>query len=901
MRPIRLTLSAFGPYAGRVEIPLEQLGDQGLYLICGDTGTGKTTIFDAVTYALYGEASGNIREVDMLRSKYAEPSAPTYVEMEFIYQGLHYTVRRSPEYERPKIRGTGMTRVPAEAMLTCPDGHIITKARDVTRAVTDLLGVDRSQYTQIAMIAQGDFLKLLLAKTEERSRIFREIFDTGEYQHLQERLSREASDLRRQSEELYREIKRCMGEVPELSEGLSAEEGLLQIQKLLEETCRQQREAASILSELDQSLEVLQQQIGRVQEQASTRNKLETTRQWLLTNQDKGPLLRSAWEREQQRAPEREQLAMQIALETHKLPEYDHLQELERQLQQYMKNQETYQRLLETEQQKVSGLTERMQKAREELKQLQGASEERARLQGVYQTLEERQKNHENLVQRWKEYVKQKQDLKRIQGQYQKVQDVYKRHRREYDYRYRLFLDARAGILADTLKDGERCPVCGSLHHPEPARPVQGAPSKEEVEKAKRQAEQTQETMQRLSDQAARVLGTTQSLEAYITEGYELSQAEKQIRAEGDELQCQRMQCKQELHHLEAKVQRKQELEEGLPKAETALTKHQERIDEYKTTLSDLREKLSVCQERKQRLRSELQYESLPEAREHIKMLNDQKDDLDQALRTAEMAYQQYEQQYREQQTIERSLMEQLEGVPEIEPAPLLERKERDSRRRTELRNRQNELQIRETEYRKALDGISRRRDALQQIEKRWTWMQALADTANGAIKGKDKITLEAYVQMTYFDRIIYQANLRLMAMTGGQYELVRRLDAENLRSQSGLELDVIDHYNGSRRSVKTLSGGESFKASLSLALGLSDEIQSAAGGIQLDTLFIDEGFGSLDEESLDQAMRALSDLAQGRRLVGIISHVAELKNRIDKQLVVTKERTGGSRVEIRV
>ena len=189
----------------------------------------------------------------------------------------------------------------------------------------------------------------------------------------------------------------------------------------------------------------------------------------------------------------------------------------------------------------------------------------------------------------------------------------------------------------------------------------------------------------------------------------------------------------------------------------------------------------------------------------------------------------------------------------------------------------------------------------MERVEQKWGWMRALSNTANGNVSGKDKIMLETYIQMTYFDRTLRRATLRLMTMTGGQYELVRKISAANQKSQSGLELDVIDHYNGTKRSVQTLSGGEAFKASLALALGLSDEIQASAGGICLDTMFVDEGFGSLDEESLNQALRALSDLTEGSRLVGIISHVSELKERIDKQIIVIKERAGGSHARVEI
>ncbi len=198
-----------------------------------------------------------------------------------------------------------------------------------------------------------------------------------------------------------------------------------------------------------------------------------------------------------------------------------------------------------------------------------------------------------------------------------------------------------------------------------------------------------------------------------------------------------------------------------------------------------------------------------------------------------------------------------------------------------------------------ALQKIKLKSGDLDDYEKRYQWVLPLSNTANGKVAGKEKIMLETYIQMTYFDRIISRANTRFMVMSGGQYELKRRKEAEDKKAQSGLDLDIIDHYNGTERSVKTLSGGESFKASLSLALGLSDEIQSIAGGIKLDTMFVDEGFGNLDDDSINQAMNALSGLAEGNRLVGIISHVSELKNRIDKQIVVAKEKSGGSKANI--
>ena len=269
------------------------------------------------------------------------------------------------------------------------------------------------------------------------------------------------------------------------------------------------------------------------------------------------------------------------------------------------------------------------------------------------------------------------------------------------------------------------------------------------------------------------------------------------------------------------------------------------------------------------------------------------------ALRNAEKAYTDSAGRVRELKAAIAGLEEQLSGGPEPDREGVTRQKAELTRQRKALEDRIKGIHAGLAANRSALAGIRDKAGELEALETRRVMVCDLSATANGTLSGKEKIMLETYVQTTYFDRIIDRANTRLMMMTGGQYELKRRIEAENQKSQSGLDLDVVDHYNGSERSVKSLSGGESFKASLSLALGLSDEIQSSSGGVRLDTMFVDEGFGSLDEESLDQAMKALTGLTEGNRLVGIISHVAELKNRIDRQIVVTKERSGGSKAQI--
>ena len=297
--------------------------------------------------------------------------------------------------------------------------------------------------------------------------------------------------------------------------------------------------------------------------------------------------------------------------------------------------------------------------------------------------------------------------------------------------------------------------------------------------------------------------------------------------------------------------------------------------------------------------RKSLRFESKNKAEDRISTLDTLISQLKEDLKNAEQAFTASDKKAADLKAAIKSLEEQLTEKIELDQEAETRKKTECTAKRQEFENRIKLIHSRLTANETALANIQEKAGDLENLEKRYVWMKALSDTANGKITGKEKIMLETYIQMTFFDRIIARANTRFMIMSGGQYELKRRKEAENNRAQTGLDLDVIDHYNGTERSVKTLSGGESFKASLSLALGLSDEIQSSAGGVKLDSMFVDEGFGSLEEESLDQAMKALAGLAEGNRLVGIISHVSELKNRIDKQIIVTKKQTGGSNAVI--
>ena len=349
----------------------------------------------------------------------------------------------------------------------------------------------------------------------------------------------------------------------------------------------------------------------------------------------------------------------------------------------------------------------------------------------------------------------------------------------------------------------------------------------------------------------------------------------------------------------EKKVSRRSELAESLPKIEMSLTERDKDITARNTTLEA--DKASLSEKKKQRDadKESLRFDSIAEAQRKSDALGKTISEMKKAYDNAQNALSDSDKKIAGYKASITGLSKQLSSDCDFDKEAETKKKAELSERRTADDATEKVLYSRIASNTQALANIQAKVGDLDALEKRYTWLKALSNTANGSISGKEKVMLETYIQMTYFDRIVARANTRFMIMSGGQYELKRRKEAENNRSQSGLDLDVIDHYNGTERSVKTLSGGESFKASLSLALGLSDEIQASAGGVKLDTMFVDEGFGSLDEESLDQAMKALMSLVDGNRLVGIISHVADLKNRIDKQIIVTKEKSGGSKAQI--
>ena len=906
MRPLKLTISAFGPYAGECVLELSSLGTGGLYLITGDTGAGKTTIFDAICYALYGRASGSARDnSDLFRSKYAAPETPTFVELEFLCHGQTYTVRRNPGYLRPARRGSGMVQEKPDAQLWLPDGSVLTKEKQVTEKITQILGVGKEHFSSIAMIAQGDFQQLLLAKTEDRVKIFRKIFDTDKYKVLQDRLGVQT----RAAEQRWRELRAsqeqyaAMLRTPEQTEirGLPMDE----VRRILEEALAADEGLLNGLSEQTGALEARSADLAALTERSRNQQKQRQLLVEMRQSEGRGAeqlaAAEAALESAQAQEPRRAALTNEIAALEAVRPRYAELNALRR--------------TQAAEEAKLRGLSRELEKTASELsaaqKQQTDAARELEELKGVPLLLSENGRVQEKLTQRQSELTAlQKQDAlyrtacgktEQAQREYLAAAQVAADAQQQHQTLYRAFLDAQAGILASSLTAGAPCPVCGSVEHPAPAPLAEKAPTQDAVDAAQSKADAARKKAETASAKAGRLEGERAQLEQALRDARDRLLAGQELGAAIEGCRAALEECAAVGAVLSEQDRRRRELEAAMPGLEKQIKALTERHGAAAQTAAALE---ATIRERAAQIRTAATSLPYPEEGLLLTQIGARKTErtgLENALNAAREHHRTVEGQLTGLRGRIEATQAALDAQEPIDfDAANLELSQVTGQLAA-LRQTGNAASGRLSVNRQVKAGLERTAGELAELEQKLRWLEPLAKTANGALSGKERLMLETFVQTTYFDRIIACANTRLLGMTDGQYELIRHTEAADGRKLTGLELDVIDHYNGSARSVRTLSGGESFKASLSLALGLSEMIQRQSGGIRFDTMFVDEGFGSLDEESLRQAIATLTNLSGADRLVGIISHVAELKERIDKQIVVTKTRDGYSTAKIRL
>ena len=943
MRPLNLTMSAFGPYAGEQKLPLEKLGDNGLYLITGDTGAGKTTIFDAICYALYDAPSGVNRDAKMLRSTYAATDTETFVELVFEHRGEEYKIKRWPEQERAKKRGEGTKIDSAKVEYLRPDGVVISDRKVVAEQIKNLLGVDRSQFTQISMLAQGDFLKLLLASTDDRRKIFSELFHTAKYGELQAALQKETAEIRRTRDDMKKSIDQYVSgivchedDVLSIKVDKAKAGGLLtaDIVELIDTLIANDTEAADVhekeYNEIDNQKEELDKLIGKAQELDRSKKELDRTKISLEQAKDKKQHAEVELKAAKAGLDNVAGLQKQAAVIETELPKYDRLNELKLQVSDTETKLRQNEIKLEKNKTEITVKQTELERLKAENEKLMSAGEKRAELEKDRLSLNvEDMKDLHNKIS---DLHKREQLVETSRKKYLKLSAEYDEKRKTYEAMDKAYRDEQAGILASNLKDGDECPVCGSIKHPKLAviSDMNKELTKEKLDLAKKISEDAHNAanesstdvnvkMSRVDEAKNNITGQTAKIYPAIEivfddnvddtgnnagRGNVLSIVEitEKLTTDIKEKSQRISEIHEEIVSEERKIARRDELADLIPEAEKKLVDIQSKVTELDKECASLKTKLNSDKEQCDELACSLKFASRKEAAAQMeiyarraKKLQDDYDRADKAYNDIDKGISAYMAQI---ETLEKS----LQGAPEIELEKLTAERGEVQQRLNSLRKEIENIKHRIATNKTQKVNITKRSDELSKLDERFRWMSALSDTASGKVSSKDKIQFETYVQMTYFDRMIKRANKRFLKMSDGQYELERVRESDNKQSQVGLDLCVIDHYNGSRRNVKTLSGGESFMASLSLALGLSDEVQASAGGIQIDTMFVDEGFGSLDtEKTLPQAYNALTSVTEGNKLVGIISHVSELKEKIEKQIVVKKDHTGRSEAELHV
>lgn len=871
MKPKHLILSGWGPYRDKVEVDFTRLRDRGLFLITGATGAGKTTLFDAITYALYGNMSGDVREKNSVRSDFAGADTATFVELAMQHGGKEYRIIRNPEYLRPKKRssnGSELTKEKENAVLYLPDGNIIQGSSEVNRKIQEILVLDYRQFKQISMIAQGEFARLLAAAPAEKTRIFREIFSTAVYDRF-------AASLRTRSNELYKRVVECKHRMEEDIHMLRMEEakenGQLELltsaesyhyEKILEclaWTLKQHREALQAAEEeylrYDKEVNIITKQISEGNE---INNKLYKLKETVTGLQ----LLNS-------QRPDMEKKEEQLK----------HARAAAGLSGDYIRCENEKKQLAALNEKELEGSRE-IKRLKEEISRQRALYEKREEIRAVYRYKENyseglkvlksigilQQEKQEELCKLKKEYLVQENRMEIKKKEYEEADKEYKR--------------AAVGIAAKQLMEGRPCPVCGSLEHPAPAPIAEGIPDEDTLQKLKQLYEKETGRLSALHGKASACLGEVQ---------------EKKKQAE--EAQRQTDIWKDRLHETEQSLLA---VTERMP-----AKAYEELITGYERQQTLLEEKQKLYVRLLEEIR--LQEESLLAAELQFRENCIAKgfsgfEDYQRALRSGgeiealERELYTYQEKVQAAGSLSKHLKEETGGKTQIDVAALSEEakvKNRYKNQALENRSKWHHRQIGVAEIRRSLDE---KWQSYKQLSEEYGYVRDLDNLASG--NNPKRLVFEQYVLAGYFEEILRAANIRLNGMTNGRFELSRLKEVSDGRTKDNLEIQVLDYYTGKYRSVKTLSGGESFKASLSLALGMSDVIQSYSGGIRVETLFIDEGFGSLDSESLDQACHTLMSLVEKDRLIGIISHVPELSEKIDKQIIITKTNVG-SRVEV--
>lgn len=927
MKPLKLTMSAFGSYAGKNVIDFTGQ-QQGIFLITGDTGAGKTTIFDAITYALYNQTSGGERNGNMMRSQYAQPETETYVELEFLYRGQTYRVRRNPDYKITKTLKNGKIRgqkVPHSVELTLPDGTVFPEKKNATDAkIIEILGLTADQFSQIVMIAQGDFLKLLYTKSDERKMIFSKLFRTDIYWKIQENLRRKSMEMDERIQEndrAFEQEKSRTIPLPE-SEELPLDELVERLRERLKDALKEQNLRRANVEELNKKItkyEEINKLFVSLEKIRQTGKELEARQ---VESKERRQQIENALKADKVLVAEQQNLRQQQTVE-------QSVQAIAKMEETLTNNQEMFETLktqlqeVEAEQKREAADIQKKMLALEQsfpsYEALQNARSEEQQAKKVWEDLgkaseESFHKKKAGIAALKEQQKRQEQVVEQTKKNWEQTSLSASESAKHYEHMYEAFLKEQAGILAENLSAGCPCPVCGSTVHPDPAKLPDHAVTELEVEQAKK----TRAAAEEKRDLAYAAFEAEKTEKQKLAQAVEKEEADfvlaqtiaKQQRKEAEQnyvsLQKIAEQIREKLVYPSLAEAKKQyaAMQKALAAAEQEIERKRQKVSELAEAMNTLKGQKLAEEEnqktaKKLAVKTEKEYAKLleksgfvSEETYHLAILPER------SRSKLEREEKEYESQCLRQQSEQKLLEKQVSGKTYTDTAELNEQLKAEKQALKETEKTYMELHTAYENDRSVLQNCAVYLEKGKKLESEDQVIKSLSKTANGRLSGSAKIDFETYIQRQYFKQIIHEANKRLLTMSNHQFILKLKEKANTGRkTNEGLDLSVYSLVTDSERDVKTLSGGESFLAALAMALGLSDIVERSAGAIHPDMMFIDEGFGSLDAQSRQQAIEVLAELAGDSRMVGIISHVTELKEQIDRKLVVSRTDKGSRAV----
>jgi len=863
MKPIKLTMGAFGSYAGVETLDFAKLGGSGLYLITGETGAGKTTIFDAISFALFGEASGAWREKNpMWRSDFADDGAKSFVELDFSSGSGIYNIRR-------EIKKNGVQDV----RLVLSDGTSLGGVRDTAAKIAEIIGLDREQFAQIVMIAQNDFLRFLQSGTDKRVEILRKIFNTSALRRFQDSLKFHVKKLESELSAIRRDFDKYGVDPYKRDEKFAEWEAQIKADGETLVECDKR------IREYDDKKSAVVKAMAVAEDLAKKFSDLDVNRLALTSHQSK--------EEEMMLLKERRERG-EIALRKVK-PAADKAAAED-------KRYEEEKAALGDAEIKAEAARIGLGIAEKKIAELPPLKDAEDNVNKTTRELDATVADFEKLEKLRIDYAvfyQKRQDLKKLQSTFEELNSEFNRLDGEYKSMNESFLRGQAGIIAAGLINGTPCPVCGSKEHPAPAKMTEGGVTEAALKKAKDAADKAQNELTQKSNECARLKGEVDTSEKRFVDDLSaiipnvnkdtayglLKEAFTQTERVKNELTVNKQNAERNLAELKARIERAAE--------------QKVKADALYKSASTLVEDRQIRENKQKAVRDQARVDydnSLSangfedEAEYKAMFVTDEKlSDMTKQLADYEKRGDQLK------RDIER-LTEETAGKEKPDTKKLSEEKAVIVNAITELNNKRDEVNLRNEQTKKKLSDLRQSAEAFAKLNDECSDARRLSNTANGLLD------FETYAQTAYFDNVLRAANMRLSLMSQSRYTLLRKTESVDKRQRTGLDLEVADAYTGKRRGANTLSGGESFMASLSLALGLSDVVQRNVGGVRLDAMFIDEGFGTLDADVLELAVNTLSNMTAGGRVIGIISHVAELRERIEKQVRVEKT-VRGSRI----